>query len=337
MATFRKRPGPAGKSAWQAQIIRRGHQRQYKTFDTKAEGEAWARQIEGEMDRGVFTSRAEAEATTLREALERYAREVVSGKKSKGEISIVRWWAGSALGERSMASIRGKDIADTIKIKAESGASPKTVLIYLATLRHMFNIAAREWGMESLRNPIDLVRKPRLPSGRNRRLVGDEHARLMAAAQAYGGEIGPLITWAIETAMRRGEIAAMRWEHLDREARVLLIPETKTGVPREVPLSRAAMAILEEKSTRCSTPGLTNQGLIWSLRAESMSQAFKRVCKAAGVEGLTFHDLRHEAASRLSEKKFSPLEVAAITGHKSMQMVKRYSHFRAKDFVGRLD
>ena len=332
MATFRKRPGPGGRTAWQAQIIRRGHERQYKTFDTKAEAEAWARQIEGEMDRGVFTSRAEAEATTLAEALERYAREVVSGKKSKGEISIVRWWASSALGGRSMASIRGKDIADAIKIKAESGASPKTILIYIATLRHMFNIAAREWGMESLRNPVDLVRKPRLPSGRNRRLVGDEQARLMAAAEAYGGEIRSLIIWAIETAMRRGEIAAMRWEHLDRQARVLLIPETKTGTPREVPLSRAAMAILDEKSTVGNTGGP-----VWSLRADSISQAFKRVCKAAGIEGLTFHDLRHEAASRLGEKAFSPLEVAAITGHKTMQMVKRYSHFRAKDFVGRLD
>ncbi len=82
--------------------------------------------------------------------------------------------------------------------------------------------------MESLSNPVDLVKgqRPKLPQGRNRRLVGDERGRLMTAAQAYGGEIGPLITWAIETAMRRGEIAAMRWEHLDRQARVLLIPET---------------------------------------------------------------------------------------------------------------
>ena len=192
-------------------------------------------------------------------------------------------------------------------------------------------IASREWGMESVRNPVDLVRKPRLPQGRNRRLVGDEQARLLSAAQAYGGEIGPLITWAIETAMRRGEIAAMRWEHLDRQARVLLIPETKTGTPREVPLSRAAVAILDEKSTVGNT-----DGPVWSLRADSISQAFKRVCKAAGVEGLTFHDLRHEATSRLSEKGFGTMEVAAITGHKTMQMVKRYSHFRAKDFVGRL-
>ncbi|MDA8119535.1 MAG: site-specific integrase [Gammaproteobacteria bacterium] len=337
MATFRKRPGPGGRTAWQAQIIRRGHERQYKTFDTKAEAEAWARQIEGEMDRGVFVSRAEAEATTLREALERYEREVVSGKKSKGEISIVRWWAASALGGRSMASIRGKDIADTIKNKAaESGSSPKTILIYLATLRHMFNIAAREWGMESLRNPVDLVRKPRLPQGRDRRLVGDEYARLMSAAEAYGGEIRSLIIWAIETAMRRGEIAAMRWEHLDRQARVLLIPETKTGTPREVPLSRAAMAILDEKSTVLITHSLIGQGLIWPLRADSISQAFKRVCEAAGIEGLTFHDLRHEATSRLFEKRLNPMEVAAITGHKTLQMLKRYTHLRAEDLVGRL-
>ncbi|WP_366526596.1 tyrosine-type recombinase/integrase [Acidiferrobacter sp.] len=77
------------------------------------------------------------------------------------------------------------------------------------------------------------------------RLVGDEEARLLAAAQAYGGEIGSLITWAIETAMRRGEIAAMRWEHLDRKAKVLLIPETKNGTPRRVPLSTAALAVLD--------------------------------------------------------------------------------------------
>ena len=212
--------------------------------------------------------------------------------------------------------------------------SPNTIRLHLALLSHLFNTARTAWGMESLSNPVDLVKgqRPKLPQGRNRRLVGDEHGRLMTAAQAYGGEIGPLIAWAIETAMRRGEIAAMRWEHLDRQARVLLIPETKTGTPREVPLSRAAMAILDEKSTVGNTGGP-----VWSLRADSISQAFKRVCKAAGIEGLTFHDLRHEAASRLGEKAFSPLEVAAITGHKTMQMVKRYSHFRAKDFVGRLD
>jgi integrase len=123
---------------------------------------------------------------------------------------------------------------------------------------------------------------PRVANARDRRLVGDELPRLLAAAQVYGGEIGPIITWAIETAMRRGEIAAMRWDHLDRttrsggnEARVLLIPETKTGTPRRVPLSTAALAVLDGLPRRLD-------GRVWGMRPDSISQAFERVCKAAG-------------------------------------------------------
>ncbi|MHB1514081.1 site-specific integrase, partial [Acidiferrobacter sp.] len=151
--------------------------------------------------------------------------------------------------------------------------------------------------MEGLSNPAELVHKPRLPQGRDRRLVDDEQARLLSAAQAYGGEIGPLITWAIETAMRRGEIAAMRWEHVDRKARVLLVPFTKNSTPKRVPLSTAALGVLE---------GLPRHldGSVWGMRPDSISQAFERVCKAAGIEGLTFHDLRHEATSRLFEQGF---------------------------------
>ena len=340
MATFRKRPGPGGRTAWQAQIIRRGHESQYKTLDTKAEAEAWARQIEGEMDRGVFVSRAEAEATTLREALDRYAHEVSQRKKTAGrERYTISAWQASSLGPRALAGIRGKDIADAIREKEGRGLSPNTIRIHLALLSHLFNTARTAWGMESLSNPVDLVKgqRPKLPEGRDRRLQGDEYARLQTAAQAYGGEIGSLITWAIETAMRRGEIAAMRWEHLDgpsgpqcRQARVLLIPETKTGTPRRIPLSTAAVATLNALPRR-------PDGHVWSMRPDSISQAFERVCKAAGITGLTFHDLRHEAASRLSEKGFGVMEVAAITGHKTMQMVKRYTHYRAEDFVGRLD
>ena len=110
--------------------------------------------------------------------------------------------------------------------------------------------------MEGLSNPAELVHKPRPPQGRDRRVVGDEQARLLAAAQAYGGEIGPL-TWTIETAVCRREIGAMRWEHLDRptrsggnEARVLLIPETNTGTSRRVPLSTEALGVLDQLPRR---------------------------------------------------------------------------------------
>jgi integrase len=281
------------------------------------------------MDRGVFVSRAEAEGTTLAEALARYQSEISSQKKDRNEASVIKWWAALPLATRPMASIRGKDVAAAVKKKEGEGVGPRTVFAHIVMLSRLFTIARKEWGMESLGNPADLVRRPRQPHARTRRLVDNEEARLLDAAKTYGGEIHLIITWAIETAMRRGEIAAMRWEHLDRQARVLLVPETKTGTPRRVPLSSRALQSLEGLPRRLD-------GKVWGLRPDSISQAFERVCKAANIEGLTFHDLRHEATSRLFEKGLNPMEVAAITGHKTLQMLKRYTHLRAEDLVGRL-
>ncbi len=350
MASFIPRKGPGGRRVWQAHIRRRGYPAQVRTFDTKAEAEAWAATIESEMARRVFVSRAEAEETTLREALERYAQEISRQKKGAArERSTIAAWQASPLGGRILASIRGKDVAAAIQAMTREGLSPNTIRIYLALLSHLFNIARKEWGMVSLTNPVEFVRKPRLPPGRDRRLQGDEEVRLLAAAQAYdatphaGGHVGPIITWAIETAMRRGEIAAMRWDHVDRKARVLLIPETKTGTPRRVPLSTRALAalppagvVLDALPQDFCSPNRGSKEIVWAMRPDSISQAFERVCKAAGVEGLTFHDLRHEATSRLFEKGLNPMQVAAITGHKTLQMLKRYTHLRAEDLVGML-
>ncbi len=291
------------------------------------------------MDRGIFVSRIEAESTTLAEALDRYETEISSYKRSADrERSTITAWRESSLGQRMLASIRGKDIAQVVRDLEARGLAPNSIRIRLALLSHLFNTARTAWGMESLTNPVDLVKgqRPKLPQGR---VVDDELPRLLAAARAYdagphaGVGVADIIIWAIETAMRRGEIAAMRWDHMDRKARVLLIPETKTGTPRRVPLSTAALAVLDSLPRRID-------GRVWGIghsaynvRPDSISQAFERVCKAAGIEGLTFHDLRHEATSRLFEKGLNPMQVAAITGHKTLQMLKRYTHLRAEDLV----
>ncbi len=331
MASFIQRRGPNGKRVWQAHIRRRGYQAQVRTFDTKAEAQAWAATIESEIVRGVFVSRAEAERTTLDEALVRYQTKITPRKKSIGERGFVRRWRAHPLAQRTLASIRGKDIAEFIRSREADGVGGNTIRLELALLSHLFNTARSAWGMESLTNPIELVKgqRPKLPQGRDRRLVGDEETRLLDAARTYGGEIGPIITWAIETAMRRGEIADMRWKYVDRKARVLLVPETKTGTPRRVPLSSRALAILDGPVCRID-------GRVWGMKPDSISQAFERICSTAGIEGLTFHDLRHEATSRLFEKGLNPMEVAAITGHKTLQMLKRYTHLRAEDLVERL-
>jgi integrase len=331
MASFIPRKGPGGRRVWQAHIRRRGYPAQVRTFDAKAEAEAWAATIESEIARGVFVSRAEAEATTLAAALERYRREVLPSKRSQRQVAtMVRQISADRIGKLSLAACTSSAVADYRDRRLKSGVAAQTAKHDLSLLSRVFSLATKEWGIAlPFGNPVSQVKMPRIANARDRRLQGDEEARLLAAATAYGGEIGPLITWAIETAMRRGEIAAMRWEHLDRKAKVLLIPETKNGTPRRVPLSTRARAVLDALPRRLD-------GRVWGMRPDSISQAFERVCKAAGVEGLTFHDLRHEATSRLFEKGLNPMQVAAITGHKTLQMLKRYTHLRAEDLVGML-
>ncbi|MDA8361487.1 MAG: site-specific integrase [Gammaproteobacteria bacterium] len=337
MATFVKRRAADGGVVWQARVRKKGYDPVSATFDTRADAQAWAADTESRMARRVFVSSREAEATTLKEALERYERDVTPRKKPttrRAEASRIRALANpdlTPMAARSLASIRSADIASHMRECELAGLSGNSVRLDLALLSHLFNTARAGWGMESLTNPVSLVKgqRPKLAKGRDRRLVGDEEVRLLEAAKAYGGEIGPIITWAIETTMRRGEIAAMRWEHLDRKARTLLIPETKTNTPRKVPLSAKAMAVLDALPRQID-------GRIWGMRPDSITQAFERVCEAAKIEGLTFHDLRHEATSRLFEKGLNPMRVAAITGHKTLQMLKRYTHLRAEDLVGML-
>ncbi len=351
MATITGRTNRQGELlGWQGQVRRRGYPVQTCTFRTFRDAEVWAATIESEIGRGVFVARAEAEATTLCDALARYRAEVTPHKRgAEQERSRIAAWQRHPLGRRCLATIRGKDIASYIREREAGGVGANTIRLELAVISHLFAVARSRWGMESLSNPVQVVRgaRPRLPHGRDRRLLAGEEPRLLAACAAYGGTVSDTVVIALATAMRRGEIAGMRWEHVDRAARVLLVPVTKTGGPRRVPLSSRALSVLDGLARR-------SDGYVWGIRADSITQAFTRAvaagrrayedeCAAAGetpaprmLAGLRFHDLRHEATSRLFERGLNPMEVSAITGHKTLQMLKRYTHLRAEDLVDKL-
>ncbi|TDN68242.1 site-specific integrase [Paraburkholderia sp. BL10I2N1] len=355
-----------GDLQWQARVRRKGYPVQIKTFNTRAEAEAWARQIESEIDRGVFVSRAEAESTTLAEALDRYDREIAASKKGYAqEASLLRTWKSTAIASRPMASVRSADIAklrdDWLK-QANSPLKPASVLRRLAVLSHVFSIARKEWGMESLLNPVELVRKPHANNARTRRIVAAEadtaSARQTEAGElervvaASGSDLLPAIIWlAVETAMRRGEIVDLLWEHVDLRRRVAHLPETKNGSSRDVPLSTRAVEVLKEQ--RKAAKMREDDGRVFQIRGDAVTRAFERAverarssylteCKDAGkvpsksyLADLRFHDLRHEATSRLASI-FPMHELTKITGHRDPRMLMRYYHPRAEDLAKRL-
>ncbi|MGE8449996.1 MAG: integrase [Pseudomonadales bacterium] len=359
MATIRKR----GPYQWEAQIRRRGYPAQSKTFNTKAQAEAWANMLESEMSRGVWLSRSEAESTLLREALKRYLAEIVPTKKSATrEASTIRMLMALPLALRPLATIRGVDIAG-VRDEWLQHYAPASVVRHMAVLSHVFSVARKEWGMESLINPISAVRKPSVSNARTRRIntsveemeeasgqrftQGKELERVIAASSS--ALLPSIIILAVETAMRRGEIASLKWENVDLVRRVAYLPETKNGSSRGVPLSSKAVEVLKELREKSS--GKVTR--IFDMRADAVTKAFERAVARARTQyvrdcidqqsepdanfliDLHFHDLRHESTSRLAEI-FPMHELTKITGHKDPRMLMRYYHPRAEDLAKRM-
>ena len=314
-------------SVFQAVVRVKGHETVCHTFDTKALAEEWFNETRLSIRKGRYVSSREAEKTTLSEALDRYEREVSSQKKGyRREKTRIKHWKNHSLGKRFLDAIRGSDIASYRDERLKGGFAPNTVRLELAVLSHLFEIARKEWGMESLRNPVKAVRLPSLPEGRDRRLNPGELDKLLEAASE---EMGQVIRFALESGMRRGEITGMKWEQVDLQKKTVILPETKNGQKRIVPLSPEAVRILSSLPRRID-------GNVWNFAADTVSQAFAQACHKADISELRFHDLRHEATSRFFEKGFNVMEVAAITGHKTLQMLKRYTHLKAEDLAKRM-
>jgi len=280
------------------------------------------------MGRGVFISRKEAEQTTLKEALDRFIEEFVPNyaqpKQMKSRAKIVK---NSHLSLMTLASIRGKDIAEYIKERELEGRSSQTILHEVNLISRVFEICRKDWGMESLRNPTKRANKPKQTKGRTRRLEKGEEEKLLKKAPQ---ELKPIILFALETAMRRGEIATIQWKHVDLKKRYVHLPKTKNGEARSVPLSPTALAILKELPRNI-------QGDVFSLAADTITKKFRATVEKARLEDLRFHDLHHEATNRLFENDgLDFMEIKSITGHKSMQMLARYSHLRAHKLADRL-
>lgn len=325
MASIRRR----GELQWEARIRRAGHPVQCRTFETKARAEAWARSVEAEMDRGAWVDRSETESITLADALDRYAREVTPSKRESGqrqEGNRIRALQSYPIAKRPLGTIRGRDVATYLRTRETEGAGPNTRRLELALISHLFNVARRDWGMEGLVNPVNNVSKPKIPTGRTRRLLPGEGGALIAAAPLA---FGAVICFAIETAMRRIELSELRWEDVDLAGGTVYVRDPKNRHPRTVPLTHGAVAILDD------LPGRT--GYVFGMSVNAITLAFTRARADAGLSGMVFHDLRHEATSRLFERTdLDIMEIRAITGHETLQMLARYTHLRTARLVQRL-
>jgi integrase len=208
----------------------------------------------------------------------------------------------------------------------------------LAVLSSVISVASKDWGIPIRQNPVSEISMPKLANARTRRLEIGEEQKLL---ETNNQKLRRIIVLALETAMRRGEILNIKKSHIDFNKSILLIPTTKTDTPRTIPLSSDALTSLrgQLRASQSESDGVIplHEPPVFSYQPRGLSGEFLKLCRRQGIADLRFHDLRHEATSRLFEKGLNPVEVATITGHKDTRMLMRYTHLRAEDLVGRLD
>lgn len=329
MATIRKLRG-----RWQAQVRRRGMKPRCKSFDSKNEAEKWARELESQVDKfGAAPDTRILESTTLGALMKRYAEEVSPSKRgATQEIQRLGVLQRHDLAYRTLVGLSQQDIA-SFRDERLKTVKPATAVRELAILSHVLDVAMRDWGYPLAQNVVKMIRRPTINNARSRRLTASEEQRLLEACDE--GKVDcfrTLVILAIETGMRRGEILGLKWTDISHNRRVISLAMTKNGSCREVPLSQRAYNALTELK---QSEGI-DQSIPFRMTISAFEQTWKRVIKRTGIVDLKFHDLRHEAVSRLFELGLNIMEVSSISGHKELSMLKRYTHLNAESLVSRL-
>jgi integrase len=330
---------------WKALIRKIGWPTQSKTFRVKKMAEDWARRVEDEMVRGVFIQRSPSEKMTIAEALIRYEKEVMPTKKTSTQVREARRikFLKEEFGKYSLAALTSEIVADFRDQRLSSGKSNNTVRLELALLQHLYSTAIKEWHIALPSNIVANIRKPP-GERRNVRLTPSDQERLLSELQKHSN---PMLAWifsiAVETSMRHGEIINLQLQDVDLNRRIVSLDDTKNGSPRTVPLTKEAARIFKDaienpmRPKDCSLIFFGEPGRNKKRSPYQFSKIFKEKCRAIGLHDFKFHDTRHEGVSRLVELGLSDQEVASISGHKSMEMLKRYTHLRAEDLVAKLD
>lgn len=335
MATIIERTTASGRKVQRVRIRLRGYPEQNATFKTKKEAKEWAKITEAAIIEGRHFADKRSKRRTLANAIDRYVDDELpdlSKSEQRNRTRHLEFWK-LHIGKMTLSQLcnDAEPIRQVKKHLARSRTkrgeirSPGTVNRYHASLSKLFTVAMK-WGWANS-NPMQLVNKAREPDGRDRYLSEDELRRLLRAiAVSRDPYLDTVVKLALTTGGRYGEIMGLSWQDISFERNSITFRKTKNRESRTVPLvepARAAVATLYDSRR-------TDSDLLfpWSKpdQPKDIRKGWQHALNAAEIDDFTFHDLRHTCASYLAMNGASPSELAAVLGHKTLQMVKRYSH-----------
>lgn len=326
MATFRKKG-----NGWEVGVCKQGIRRS-KTFNTKSEAMAWAVYTEQEIIDGLA---GKVPNKTFGDLLQEYAKRVSPTKRgSVWELHRINAFLRDPISDVMLSDLSSNHFS-VWRDRRLLSVSAGSVLREINILSHAINTAIKDWGWIKS-NPLSGIRRPPEPLPRDR-LITDLEIEKLLLSLGYDYEdkpitisarIGAAMLFAIETAMRAGEIAGLTWDRVDIDKRTARLIETKNGSKRTVPLSTEAIRILNQVKSDSES--------VFNLTTDQIDVNFRKAKSRCMIEGLTFHDLRHTAITRLASK-LNILELARAVGHKDLRQLQVYFNMTAEDMAKKLD
>jgi len=341
MATVEKRVGKSGKTTWRVRVRRQSGPWLTKSCKTKAAAEEWARSIEHKIDVGDDVPNAEARKRTLSDAIDRYLSITLPRAKHRKNESeqtrLLEVWR-AALGHVALVNLTPARIAefrDELSKRANRAGKPltgSTVNRHVTALSALLRVTVREYGWLQ-RNPVTNVTRLEDSKGRERFLSDVERTRLLEACDSSDfAPLGTIVRLALATGARKGELHGLEWSTVNLERRTVRFLDTKNGESRTVPLASVAVDALKAWKR-----GRMPAGAVFPFPLTEIDIAWREARNKAKLHDVRFHDLRHSAASYLAMSGASLMDIAAILGHKTLAMVKRYSHLSEQHTTAAID
>ena len=333
MAAIEPRRADDGSLSYRVKVRLKGHPAATGTFQRLTDAKRWAQSTEAAIHEGRYFKTAKAKRHTLGDLVDRYIKEVlpIKPKNASNTKQHLVWWQ-SKLGAYALSDVtsalivkcRNELLATTTRrgTKMANG----TVVRYMASLSHAFSLAVKDWQWID-DSPLRKVTKPKEPRGRERFLSDSERDALLQACRVSTSRfLYTVVVLALSTGMRRGEIMSLRWTQVDLVNGRILLFETKNDTSRAVPLAGRALAMMTDLAQeRGLETDLVFYGEVVNQPVD-LTKPWTTALAKAKVTNFRFHDLRHSAASYLAMNGATTIEIAAVLGHKTLQMVKRYSH-----------
>ena len=323
---------------WRA-CVNKNYQRISKTFDNKGDASKWARQVEIKIEKEQFEDFRDSAHLTLAHLITRYRDEITPTKKgARSEVYKLNFLIRQPIARSKVLRLSTRMIIE-FKNELKRSRAPATVNKYIHYLYTIWETARLNWGiLLPPNNPTALVKKEKVMTKIDRILTYEEQDKLLIACKETNlDQLSDIVEFALETAMRFGEITRLQVKDIDFDKSIARLHDTKNGESRDCPLTRRALDICSKYKFKDKVLNFRDHQFLFPIHRDKFRHYFEQACKRAGVKDFRFHDCRATKITRLFQDGWDVSSVAVVSGHKSWSELQKYTRIKAIDLVEKIN